>query len=502
MILDRIFVQGARIVEDNLLNNGTSNAVVIAHEIQAFFASPEYKAMRDGVRYYEGNHDISNKKREMMDGTKNPDGSPRMVELDYLPNSKVADNQYKKMVKQKTNYLVGKPLTISTDNEQLEDILTRDIFNRKFAKTMKRITTRALNCGIAWLYCNYNDRGEFELKTFNSTELIPLWRDSDHTDLEGMIRVYSVIMYDGKKEDKLWKVEFYNEEGIEYYDYMNGRAVKAEPFFKPYFETAEGESRAWEKIPFIPFKYNAEETPLIKNCKSLQDGLNTILSNFQDNMVEDMRNTIMVLVNYEGTSLSEFRRNLLATGIIPVRSVEGATGGVQTLQIEVNAANYQLVIQLFKKAIIENCMGYDAKDERLAGAANQMNILSMYNDIDLDAKDMETEFQDSLQDLMFFVFAHLNNTGQGDFFNEQVDFIFDTDMPMDETVTIANLKNSVGILSNETIISMHPYVKDVKEELDRIKAEQQEALDMQSAYNEAFGMNNGGTGGEGDEGNE
>ena len=498
MILNRLFVQGARIVEDNLLNKGTTNEVVIAHEIEAFFASPEYKAMRDGERYYEGRHDIAHKKREMMDGSKNPDGSPRMVELHYLPNSRVADNQYKKMVKQKTNYLVGKPITVDTENEQLEEILTKDIFNRKFAKTLKRVTKRALNCGIAWIYCNYNDRGEFELKSFKTTELVPLWKDADHTELEGMIRVYDVVLYDGKKEETIWKVEFYTEEGIEYYEYVNGRAVKTEPYFKPYFETAEGDGRAWERIPFVPFKYNDEEIPLIVNCKSLQDGLNTILSNFQDNMVEDMRSTIMVLLNYEGTSLSEFRRNLLSTGIIPVRSVEGATGGVQTLSIEVNAANYQLVLQLFKKAIVENCMGYDAKDEKYAGTANQMNILSMYNDIDLDAKDMETEFQDSLQDLMFFVFAHLNNAGQGDYFNEKVDFIFDTDMPMDESATIANLKNSVGILSNETIVSMHPYVKDVKAELDRIKSEQQEALDMQDVYKDAFG-GSGEKGSEGDE---
>ena len=37
-------------------------------------------------------------------------------------------------------------------------------------------------------------------------------------------------------------------------------------------------------------------------------------------------------------------------------------------------------------------MGYDAKDDRLSGNPNQMNIQSMYSDIDLDANDMETEF--------------------------------------------------------------------------------------------------------------
>ena len=39
-------------------------------------------------------------------------------------------------------------------------------------------------------------------------------------------------------------------------------------------------------------------------------------------------------------------------------------------------------------------MGYDAKDDRIiVGNPNQMNIQSMYSDIDLDANGIETEFQ-------------------------------------------------------------------------------------------------------------
>ncbi len=39
---------------------------------------------------------------------------------------------------------------------------------------------------------------------------------------------------------------------------------------------------------------------------------------------------------------------------------------------------------MFKKALIENAGGYDAKEDRLSGNPNQINIQSM-SDIDLDA---------------------------------------------------------------------------------------------------------------------
>ena len=61
-----------------------------------------------------------------------------------------------------------------------------------------------------------------------------------------------------------------------------------------------------------------------------------------------------------------------------------AVGGIDTLHIDVNANNYDLIVKLLKKAIIENGRGYDAKDDRMTNNPNQMNIQSMYSDIDLD----------------------------------------------------------------------------------------------------------------------
>ncbi len=225
----------------------------------------------------------------------------------------------------------------------------------------------------------------------------------------------------------------------------------------------------WNRIPLIPFKYNSKEIPLIKMVKSLQDGLNSIESNFLNQMQEDTHNTIMVLVNYEGENLGEFRRNLATYGAVNISSDRDNPGDVRTLSVDVNATNYQVILEIFKKAIIENAMGYDAKDDRLSGNANQMNIQSMYSDIDLDANNMETEFQASFEQLLWFVNCHLFNTQQGDFENEKIDVIFNRDMLMNETEIIDNIAKSVGILSDKTVISQHPWVDDIIAELERIE---------------------------------
>ena len=459
---NRIVTEGARRI--------MTPSELISREIINFKTSKKWKWMIDGSDYYNGKHAILNKRRTSI-------GEGGAVEnITNLPNSIEIDNQYKKMVKQKTNYLCGKPFSIKGENSQYVDILNAEYFNRCFFRQLKNITKDALNCGIGWLYCYYDETGKFSFKKFRPYECIPGWRDVDHTQLEYMIRFYDVQAFNGLNEEIITKVEYYTLSGCDYFQYHDGQLLPSAPYHTDYL-SINGVTYNWTKMPFVAFKYNDDELPLIVNCKSLQDGLNRIISNFEDNMREDMRNTIMVLVNYDGENLGEFRRNLATYGAVKVRSTDGVQGDVKTLQVEVNADNYKSIIDIFKKAIIENCMGYDAKDDRLGGTPNEMNIRSMYNDIDLDASDMETEYQAALEELMYFINLHLLNTGRGNFMDEKIDIIFNTDMTMDEGTTIDNIQKSVGILSTETLIANHPWVTDPQSELKKLDQEKQKNLD-------------------------
>lgn len=98
-------------------------------------------------------------------------------------------------------------------------------------------------------------------------------------------------------------------------------------------------------------------------------------------------------------------------------------GGIETLSVEVSSENYKAILELMKKSLIENARGYDAKSDKLAGNPNQMNIQSMYSDIDLDANGMEVEFQAAFEELLWFVNVHLATAGKG-VFNDPVTIVF------------------------------------------------------------------------------
>lgn len=458
-----------------------SNISVLEKEITKFKSSLKRKWMIQGELYYEGQQDILTRKRKVV-------GVGGRLEIaENLPNNKILDNQYAKLVDQKVNYQLGKPLTLETEDENYLELLQK-IFNKRFHRTLRNLGLDALNGGIAWLYPYYNEQGEFTFKRFPNSEILPFWKDAEHTILDSAIRMYTESGYEGDKEVLYDKVEVYTANGVKCYVWFNGRLVEdVENLSFSFVSTTDEKGNEiqlnWERVPLIPFKFNSKEIPLLKRVKSLQDGINIMLSDFENNMQEDARSTILILHNYDGQNLGEFRRNLAQYGAVKVRSADGSKGGVESLQVEVNSENYKSILSLFKKALIENGRGYDAKDERMANNPNQMNIQSMYSDIDLDANGIETEFQASFEELLWFVNIHLANTGKGDYENQEVNVIFNRDILINETESITNIVNSMPILSMETLVSQHPWVKDVQLELKRMNKEKQKEIDD---YSNAF----------------
>ena len=457
---------------------GMTELEFFAREIRLWKASRARIAQMHGEAYYRGRHDILRRKRTVIGA----DGEP--TEVKNIPNNRIVDNQYALMVDQKVNYLVGKPFTVKCDNKQYRQALEK-VFSSGFRRTIKYVAEDALNCGICWVYPYYNKRNELVFRRFPAYEINPYWADDEHTELDCAVRLYRQEVYEGRERKQIERVEIFKKDGLWRYVFDDDGELIPDVELGEHenylgVDTDDGRKEYnWERIPLIAFRTNKQELPLLTRVKSLQDGINAILSDFQNNMQEDARNTILVITNYDGENLGELRQNLAAYGAVKVRD----DGGVTTLHIEVNSQNYKVILDMFKKALIENARGYNAKDDRMSGNPNQMNIQSMYSDIDLDANGMETEFQAAFGELLFFINAHLANSGQGSY-EDKVEIVFNRDILINESEAIKNCSDSAGILSEETIIEQHPWVTDASAELKRIKKERERTRED---YPAAFG---------------
>lgn len=451
-----------------------------AKEIIEWKNSPVHQEMLDGDRYYNGQHDILGRQRKAI----GPDG--KLIVVDNLPNNKIVDNQYAIHVDQKTNYLLGKPITYKGENDEHAKLVQKTLGN-KFMRTIRNAGTECFNSGISWLYPYYDRNNELAFRLFPGYEVLPFWTDAAHTELDAALRVYPVEIYQGSEKKIVEKVDIFKSDGVETYLFVDGALTPDPDSVKQSYVTVkmpDGKTKAlnWERFPLIPIKYNSREIPLIRRGRSLQDAINLLYSDFANGMEADGGSTVLVLKNYDGQDLGEFRKNLATYRAIKTRAYEGVDGGVDTLEITVNAENYKTVIDLLKKSLIDNLRSYDAKDDRLSGNPNQMNIQSMYSQIDLDANAMEVELQAAFEEILWFVNTYLANSGAGSFENDEIQVIFNRDVLINESEAIDNCAKSAGIISDETIIAMHPWVDDPTRELEKVDKQKEE----NDPYRQAF----------------
>ncbi|MDU1348282.1 phage portal protein [uncultured Clostridium sp.] len=455
---------------DKILSKGTNSVMtleeIIQEEIKEWNSSQERQLMITGERYYKGDADILKRKRMAIG-----EGG-ELEEVKNLANNKLIHNFVRKLTDQKVGYLLSKPLSIQVKNKQYKKILD-NVFNKSFMRLIKNLGKDAVNKGIAWAQIYYNEEGQLRFKRLPSEEIIPLWKDSEHTKLDALIRVYEIIVYEGKTKKTVQKVEYWDTKQVLRYVNYNGKLIPdvEAPEDKGHFSMVDDkgnkQSFTWSKVPFVYFKYNDEEQPLIKFVKSLVDDYDRNKSDNSNNL-EDLPNSIYVLKDYDGENLGEFRRNMSLYRAVKV----AGDGGVETRNLEIDTEAYKTHIEQTRRDIYEFGRGVDTQSDKFGNSPSGISLKFLYNDLDMDCNILETEFQASLEYLLWFVNQHLINTRQGDFTNENVEFIFNRDTLINETDSINNCKSSVGIISDDTIISNHPWA--TKDELEKIKRQKEE----------------------------
>lgn len=450
-------------------HKGVSEQEFIQSELERFLSSTKRRKMLLSRKYYLGQqqepkHLVYTDKQNMQDAS------------GIVPNNKIINNLFDDLVDQKTNYLLSQQIDAQTDSP----INITQFFNPAFQNTLKELGKDVYQCSIAFLHPYIDETGALVFKRFKPENVIPFWHDEEHKQLDAFIHFYDIEVYqDANITTTETHIEYYLPEGVHYYIYSNGQLVPDIKDNRAYI-IKNNISYNWSSIPLIWFKPNSDETFLLDKIKTLQDALNQMISNFANVMSQDVHNTILILKGYDGTDLTDFRANLAKHGVIKISGNPEIQGDVQALQVNVDSTNYTTIIKELERAIITNGRGFDAKDDRMANNPNQMNINSMYSDIDLDANEMEAEFQDSLHRLVSFINAYLSLNNKP--IIESINFIFNRDLPVNQNDTINAIKNSVGILSERTLVANHPFTVNAEEELAQIKKEREETLNQDYTY--------------------
>lgn len=434
------------------------------------------KFVKDAIeakRYYRNENDILTKgaRREKEQSEDTPIRSA---------DNRISHNFHGLLVNQKTAYMFTASPLFDIGNPEANKRIA-NVLGDKYAKVCKDLCINASNASVSWLHYWKDEKGTFKYGVIESEQIIPVWSSDLERELQSVLRVYRRTQDDGKTYTvyEIWTEKecqsFIRQEnlsvdiGLSYYSILDFSVV----------DTSEGSiyEHGMERVPFIPFFNNNVNTNDLKNIKGLIDAYDKVYSGYVNDL-EDIQEIIFILSGYGGTDLKEFMQDLKLYKAVKL-DADSDKPGLSTLAIDIPVEAREKLLAMTRKEIFEQGQGVDPQPESFGNKSGEA-LKFMYALLELKAGLMETEFKLGFGELVRAICQYLNVPC------ETLTQTWTRTSIKNDTEISDICRNSVGIISNKTVLKNHPLVENAEEEEKQIAKEKKEAEESEQEYKRAF----------------
>lgn len=421
----------------------------------------ELHELTTGKRYYQN---VSDVKRTGVNK-----GSGVTTEFRNADN-RLSVNFHQQMVDEKVSYLFTYPPIIDAGDTKVNEKITASL-GAGYTRKMKDLAIDASNSGTGWIHY-WIENNEFKYGVVPAEQIIPIYDASLEKKLIEVVRVYKSTETDDKlNEVQYYIVENWTDTELHKRKYKLGtdNAIESEDI-----------THTLGSIPFIVFNNNSTATSDLRKYKDLVDLYDRVLSGYANDL-EDIQQCIYIIENNGATDTGEFLSDLHRFKAINVETDEnGNKGGVKTLSIDIPVEARNSLLDILKKQILESGMALQ-NDTESFGNASGVALKFFYRKLELKAGLMETEFRESLDELIKVILRFNGMSTDVDIKQVWTRNIINNDL---ETAQIAT--QSMGILPQKLVLQNHPWVDDVEDTEKLLEEEEKEKASMFDSYAESF----------------
>lgn len=372
------------------------------------------------------------------------------------PNNRIVKNYCKTIVDSFQGYITGNPVSYvgvdGQDIDALREVLdSNDVINED-----SEFLQDALINGVAYELCYVNEDSEVRFKNVNPKSVVPIYSDTLDERLLYVIYFYPVQDWEDDTKPPTWSVSVYTDSEVYRYESTND--------FNTLTLVDEPEEHHFDEVPFVIFELNKDAVPIFEPIVSLQDAYNSLLSD-EVNDFEAFVDAYMVMRNLSATE--EELATMKATRTILIdgdSDVSYLTKSISDTQIENMLDNINSSIHT-----ISNAPDFSSEEFNSgvsSGIALQFKLVG-FNNL---SSNIEARFRKALQKRVSLINSILELI-DSDFY--LVDISFKHNLPTSITDTV-NMVNSLrGLVSDETLLAQLPFIKDVEEELARVREEEE-----------------------------
>ena len=398
-------------------------------------------------KYYKNQNAIMN--REKTDSNK--------------PNNKLSHGYAKYITDTYCGYFLGEPVSYKSDNnDMLEKIAECYTYNDEQSANAD-LAHEASICGYAYEVLYVDEDSNLRFKPIETEEVIAVYDNSIEEQMQFAIRYYDV--YNLEDED-IKEVVLYTKNEIVYYDFKDDNLAER-----------ERSSHYFEDVPISDYENNSYRMGDFESVISLIDAYDQANSDTANDF-EYFTNALLVI---SGVTMDEadeadrplnFKDNRVLNFVDSSSRAEYLIKNINDTALENYKNRLNNDIHKFANIV-------DMSDENfannLSGVAMKYKLMGMENVTGIK----EAKFKKGLMRRLELVLNILNIKTNSLFLYTEITPVFTRSIPANESELVTMAKSLYGMVSEETLLSLLPFVEDVQQEQERIAQEKEEnALEL------------------------
>lgn len=459
--------------------------------------SVQKKNMQKGERYYNGEHDVLQKDFRISKILETDEQTEKEICKPFQnvnrSNHKNINAFLKILVDQKTAYLVSKEPTIkvsgaeeSTQKKAYEKMLC-EFADDNFNEVLQDLVTGASCKGFEVLHIYYDDNGELQYCIVPANEIIAIYDTNNQKELLEVIRYYDITVVENGQKYIRKKVEWWTKQNVTYYIekesnlFVKDTSISVNP--APHYwsiTTLDGfqknkQGHSWGRVPFLLLKNNRNSTTDLEHIKGLIDAYDLISSEGTNNFL-DLVELYWVIYGFGGDNASSTLKKLQINKAVNMMS-SGSDGRIEAKQIELPVAGRLEFLKMLRKDIFHFGMGVDTDSDKFGNAPSGVSLKFQYTLLDQKAGNMIAKLRKVIKELLWFVTEDYNSKHNTAYDANDIQIDINKNIITNDVEMVNMIQASKGIVSDKTLLAVHPFVSDVNAEMQEIEAQEQKAIE-------------------------
>ena len=370
------------------------------------------------------------------------------------PCNKIITNYCYNIAQNYQGYITGIPIAYSSDKDftAIQEVLNYNDVKNEDSELLRN----ALIFGRAFEINYIDEEGKQRFKVLDSREVIPVYDTTLNNDLLYIIRYYLVDNV-GENLD-----EYY----VEVYTATTIRIYRSSQNFTS-FSLLDERLHHYQQVPITVFSLNKEEESVFDKVMTLQDAYNKLLSSEVDDF-EAFCDAYMVLKGCiaEDEDIKTMKQNRVLV-LDNDASAEYLTKSVSDTQIENMLKNINDTIHKIANSP-------DFNDEKLlaqSGIAMRYKLVGFEN----VASSIVANMTKALQRRIELICEIIHLTGGEEYWRD-INIIFTRNLPVNVLESAQVVNQLRGLVSDETLLTLLPFINNPQEEIERITKQKQENM--------------------------